>query len=329
MIPSVSVVIPTYDRRPRLEGVLGALAEQTFDREFEVVVVSDGSTDSTDEYLASGSTPLPVVAVTQSNQGPAVARNHGVDVASGDLIVFVDDDVVPAPGLLAAHVAAHERLGDGFVVIGPMLNPPDHEMSPWIRWEQAMLAKQYRAMQRGRYPATARQFYTGNASLRRCHLLAAGGFDPAFRRAEDVELAYRLDDAGMRWAFEPGAVGLHYAERSYESWWATGYTYGRNDVVFARDRGRAKLLDRIGREYRHRNPATRAITRLCVPRPEWAARVSTSLRHVAGLGETAKLEVVSRQAMSGIYNLAYYRGVADELGAPRELWALVGSRKRR
>ena len=59
-----------------------------------------------------------------------------------------------------------------------------------------MLAKQYEAMDRGVYGATARQFYTGNASVARRHVIAAGGFDTSFRRAEDVELAYRLADRG-------------------------------------------------------------------------------------------------------------------------------------
>jgi len=66
-------------------------------------------------------------------------------------------------------------------------------MVPWVRWEQEMLMKQYKALLRKDWPATARQFYTGNASVRRSHIVAAGGFDEGFRRAEDVELAYRLD----------------------------------------------------------------------------------------------------------------------------------------
>ncbi len=191
-VPRVSVVIPTFNRRQRLHRVLAGLAAQTFDGDVETVVVSDGSTDGTDAYLASGATPLPVVSATQENQGPAVARNHGVELATGDLVVFIDDDVVPDRGLISAHVAAHARLGDDVVVIGPMLDPPDHRMSMWIQWEQSMLAKQYTAMTRGDFEPTARQFYTGNASVLRRHVVDVGGFDSSFRRAEDVELAYRL-----------------------------------------------------------------------------------------------------------------------------------------
>src|SRR5690606_5465373 len=115
-----------------------------------------------------------------------------------------------------------------------MLDPPGHRYSAWVAWEQQMLAKQYVAMERGEYAPTARQFYTGNASLRAEHLRAVGGFDPSLRRAEDVELAYRLADRGQRFHFVPEAVGYHFAERPYASWRNAAHLYGRNDMVFAR-----------------------------------------------------------------------------------------------
>jgi GT2 family glycosyltransferase len=303
--------------------VLTALANQTFDGSVEVVVVSDGSTDGTDEYLASDETPLPVVSAPQDNQGPAVARNRGIELATGELVVFIDDDVVPDRELIGAHVAAHARLGDAVVVIGPMLDPPDHPMSMWIRWEQAMLAKQYTAMTRGDFEPTARQFYTGNASVLRRHLIESGGFNSLFRRAEDVELAYRLADQGLHFAFEPAAIGLHYADRSFDAWRATAYAYGRNDVVFARDGGRSDILGWLPEEYRDRNVIVRGLARVCVSRPLATAVVTRGLRAVAGVGGWLRSEAISRQALSGIYNVNYYRGVADELGDPVLLWQWI------
>ncbi|MGH9134918.1 MAG: glycosyltransferase family 2 protein, partial [Ilumatobacteraceae bacterium] len=305
-VPTVSVVIPTFNRRQRLHRVLLALADQTYCGDLEVVVVSDGSTDGTDEYLTSGGTPLAVVASAQPNQGPAVARNRGVDLATRQLVVFIDDDVVPDRGLIKAHVDNHAALGADHVVIGPMLDPPDHEMSPWVRWEQAMLAKQYAAMARGDYAPTARQFYTGNASVLRRHVVEAGGFDPSLRRAEDVELAYRLADLGLRFAFEPAAIGYHYAERTFESWWATGYAYGRNEVVMARDGGRRNVLGWVADEFHDRHALVRSLTRACVPRPRLAAAVSQVLRAVAVAGDRLHSESISRYAMSGLQNVAFY-----------------------
>lgn len=313
MGPTVSVVVPTHDRVSRLRQVLAGLAAQDVEGPIEVIVVDDGSTDGTSDFLSSGAAPLPVVVCTQENRGPGAARNRGVEVASGELVVFIDDDVVPDPGLVRAHVDAHLRHGHRTVVIGPMRNPPDHEMSPWVRWEQAMLEKQYDAMEAGHYDATARQFYTGNASVRREHLVAAGGFDPGLWRAEDVELAYRLADAGLVFVYEPAAVGLHYAERSFESWLATGDAYGRNDVAFARDRGRSEILSWLADEHRARHPLTRLLTRTCADRPRLRAASIAALSRVVIACTTAKLPRSATKALSGAYQLAYYGGVADEL----------------
>jgi GT2 family glycosyltransferase len=319
----VTVVIPTYERRERLHRVLSALARQT-DVGFEVVVVSDGSTDGTDEYLRSADTPLAVITERQDNAGPAAARNLGIKLASRELLLFIDDDVMPTPQLVGAHVAAHERLGDRFVVIGPMLNPPDHRMSPWVRWEQTMLQKQYGALERGVYSATARQFYTGNASVRREHVLRVGGFDTSLRRAEDVELAFRLREHGLAFAYEPRAIGLHYAERSFAAWLEIAAAYGRNDVVFARDRGHADVYDWIVSNYHARHRLIRGVTHTCVGHVRTTNVIGHALRGVAAVAYAAHLKAVSRSALSGIYNVAYYRGVADELGGPDELWQLLG-----
>ena len=187
-----------------------------------------------------------------------------------------------------------------------------------------MLQKQYTALERGVYTATARQFYTGNASVRREHVLEAGGFDTSLRRAEDVELAFRLQDHGLAFAYEPRAVGLHYAERSFTAWLDIASAYGRNDVVFARDRGHAEVYDWIASNYRARHSLVRAMTRACVGHARATDVMSHALRGAAAAGRAARLEAVSRTALSGIYNVAYYRGVAAELGGARQLWQVLG-----
>jgi GT2 family glycosyltransferase len=315
--------MPTYNRLDRLRAALDGLAGQHgLDEPVEVIVVSDGSTDGTDEYLASSAVPLPVVALTQPNAGPAAARNRGLEAAEGDLVLFVDDDTVACPDLVTAHLRRHERPDDDLVVIGPMLTPEDYAISPWVQWEQDMLTKQYEAMRAGEYEPTARQFYTGNASVARTHLRAVGGFDTAFRRAEDVELAYRLADSGLRFAFDPTAIVLHYAERSFESWLQAAYAYGRNDVVFGRDQGRTWLLEAIGREFHRRHVLVRGLTRVCLPRPRLGRSVSAGLAATARACGWAHADAPTRPMFSAVYNLAYYRGMADELGSASRLLRL-------
>ena len=324
MAPIVSVVMPTYNRVEQLRAALAGLAgQQGLGEPVEVIVVSDGSTDGTDEYLSSSAVPLPVVALRQPNAGPAAARNRGIDAARGELVLFVDDDTVADSDLVAAHLRRHSSPDDDLVVIGPMLTPADYAISPWVQWEQDMLTKQYDAMRDGVYEATARQFYTGNASIARRQVVEAGGFDPTFRRAEDVELAYRLADRGVRFTFDPTAVVHHYAERSFASWLGAAYAYGRNDVVFGRDHGRVWLLEAITREFQDRNVLVRGLTRACLPRHRLDTVAS------AGLARTARAFGrlgAGRPLFSAVYNLAYYRGMADELGgADRLLRMLDGS----
>jgi glycosyltransferase involved in cell wall biosynthesis len=312
--PVISVVVPTYNRVARLEAVLDAFAAQTFPSDqFEVVVVSDGSTDGTDSFLTSVDTSFALTTAAQDNAGPAAARNRGVGLARGRLVLFVDDDIVPATDLIERHVLAHGEAPNR-VVIGPMLTDPAFDYQPWIEWEQAMLYKQYDAMRNGVYAPTFRQFYTGNASLLRALFEQAGGFDTQFRRAEDVELAYRLDALGAEFVFDESAAAYHHAARSYDSWLATATAYGETDVVFARDNGQEWRMGSMVDEFASRNVLTRLLIRTCLGHPRRTHLATRGLRAVVAAGRWAPLRRVSSPALSGIYGLAYYTSAADEYG---------------
>ena len=312
---TISVVVPTYNRVARLRHVIGALEQQQYPKDaYEVIVVSDGSSDGTHAYLEALRSTVRLRWFSQGNRGPAAARNAAIDKAVGELIVFIDDDVVPEAGLLAEHVRAHHEAGREVVVLGPLLTPEGFAMAPWGRWEQEMLMKQYRAMMRGDWQPTARQFYTGNASLRRSHILAVGGFDENFRRAEDVELAYRLVVQGLRFVFTMKAVGMHYVERSYRSWLDAAYAYGRNDVIFARDRNQKWLLSAIHREFRDRHKLVRSLVRLCRGRSWLASLTASALKLTADAAALVHADGIERSAYSGLFNLRYYSGLFDELG---------------
>ncbi|MEM9561967.1 MAG: glycosyltransferase family 2 protein [Actinomycetota bacterium] len=324
---AVSVVIPTYNRWSQLLATLEGLADQTVDAdEVEIIVVSDGSTDETNARLRAGDAPVDVVFVEQDNQGPAVARNRGIQEASADLVLFIDDDVVPKPGCVAAHLRAHAGLDADTVVVGPLLGPAGWQGSPWVRWEQRMLDRQYEHMRRGDWDATARQFYTGNASLVRARLVEAGGFSATFRRGEDVELAYRLAREGMRFVVDFDAGALHYAERTYRSWLSNAKAYGANDVTMWRQ-GESWLVPTVTAEYRSRNALVRLYTTAGLRfRPlQWVGeRLAAPL--ASGLSLVG-LDRLSDYGLSAIYNLAYYRSFSDALGddAPNEF---VGHRPR-
>lgn len=311
----ISIVIPTYNRINSLKRVLNGLEAQSYPFEkFEVRVISDGSTDGTIEYLEHLDTPLNLYPAQQPNGGAASARNLGLQLAQGEIIIFLDDDVVPAPQLVAEHARLFHEHGMNIIVLGPMLSPADFKYSPWVQWEQDMLVKQYDAMRKNQWAPTGRQFYTGNSSAARRFLLEAGGFDPSFKRAEDVELAYRLAEKGLTFIFNPLAAGYHYAVRSFDSWASTPYAYGKNDVIFHEKKGQTWLIPTMRKEFATRHPFTRSLIWLCLDRPV-VSKVTIRLMKQVGIASYRfNRKRLSNLAFSAIFNLRYYQGAADQMG---------------
>jgi glycosyltransferase involved in cell wall biosynthesis len=206
---SVSVIIPTFCKRELLEPTLSSLGQQTYPAEsIEVIVVDDGSDDGTFEYLRSLEMPYTLVPILHEvNKGRAAARNTAVRAATGDLIVFVDDDMRCEPDLIERHVSFHDA-HPGVVVIGSAVTAPEFGRSTVFSYLDEMGVHR---LQPGSL-SPARYFATNNASVERRHLLDVGMFDEKFTSygCEDTELAFRLEeDAGLRFMYCAGAVAYH------------------------------------------------------------------------------------------------------------------------
>ncbi len=315
----MSVVLPTYNRIARLKQVLSGFEQQTYPlSDFEVIVVSDGSSDGTHEFLETIETPLHLTLIAQPNQGVSVARNRGVAEASGEIILFIDDDVVPKPQLITEHLRLHNSNDGDVVILGTVLPPPDFSLTPWSQWEQDKLLQLYERMSTGAVEMSARYYFSGNSSLSRRLILACGGFDPNFRRAEDVEFGYRLGEQDVKFLFNEQAAGYHYSERSFTSWLTIPYVYGRNDVLFTTQKGQSWLLPTLLRESKERHPFVRGLVWLCLDRP-FLSKIS-----IAGLKIIGKLaRPLSSMVYSGIFNLRYYQGMADELNGRSNFYRAV------
>jgi GT2 family glycosyltransferase len=307
---SASVIVPTYNRKERLARLLQSL-ERTAAAVpgLEVVVAVDGATDGTAEMLAGCSMPYRLRVLTQANAGPGAARNLAMRAADGDVLIFLDDDVTPSPGCIERHLAVH-RHNDAAVVIGAMLPPPGYRMAPWLEWEAATLKTQYEAMLAGLYAPTPRQFFTANASVRRVHALAVTGFDETFRRAEDVEFAFRLRDAGLGFYFEPAASVTHEPDRSFTGWLRVPYEYGRADVRLCYEKGRRDLLGALQQETQGRHPLTRMVTRLCYRQPRRYAVARTGLATIGFVAGQMRMRRPAHIAYSALFTLAHSQGWA-------------------
>ena len=199
--PAASVVVATRNRSALLGRLLDALEAQDLSEPFEVVVVDDASTDDTPELLAKRAAVargFTLVALSQeTNRGPATARNRGWRTASAPVVCFTDDDCIPDPGWVRAHLAAVATGAE--VVQGRTMPVPaqKHRSRPFSR-----------SIQRERDGG----FYeTCNMAYRREVLEEVGGFDETFRFpfGEDTDLAWRAIDAGHPVVFTAAAEVHH------------------------------------------------------------------------------------------------------------------------
>lgn len=227
-----SVVIPTYNRSGMLARVLDALERQTAAPSFEVIVINDGSTDDTERLLASRSG---ITHRTQPNGGPGRARNHGVSLASGRVVVFIGDDTVPEPRFLAEHARVHaEADGDPMLAcLGYTGWPHEERVTAFMDYiNDYGLQFGYKLIADGEI-VPYNFFYTSNISIDR-ELLATHPFDTTFPSAawEDIELAYRLDALGLRIRYHAGAITRHYHQMSVDSFARRQYTVGKSGAIF-------------------------------------------------------------------------------------------------
>lgn len=201
-----SVVIPTYNRLPILEKCLIALEHQQvvgFDS-YEVVVVDDGSSDGTPAWLRDHTSLFPHVRlIEQEHGGPAEGRNRGVLEARGDLIVFIDSDLVVTDSFLMSHIKTLRRSWDNLghrlsFTYGAVINTANFESPTSEPHKLRDLSWAY--------------FATGNVAIDRDVLERAGLFDTSFRLYgwEDLELGERLRQMGVELVRCPQAVGYHW-----------------------------------------------------------------------------------------------------------------------
>lgn len=234
MTPEYSVVIPTYNRLDVLPEVLAALAAQEGAPPFEVLVVDDGSTDGTADWLGRRA-PSHVRVLRQPNQGPAAARNHGVAEARGERVAFLGDDTVPAPDWLARHRrAARERPdAERLAVIGYTSWHARMRLNPFLRYINEHGLQFGYALIEDPEDVPFNFLYTSNLSLPR-RLLLDEPFDLRFPYAawEDTELGYRLERRGLRLVYEPAARVAHDHPTTIRRFTARQEKVGYSAVVF-------------------------------------------------------------------------------------------------
>ena len=224
---NVSIVIPTYNRKPILKKCLKALENQNLDENisnYEVIVVDDGSTDGTTSWIRNNNKALShVVLYEQKHGGPALGRNLGVIKSKYEIIIFIDSDLIVLEDFIACHVnrllSSWNKNNKKCFTYGSVINTsnfinPESEMYKLTDFSLAYFA-------------------TGNVAIAKELLLNVGLFDSSFSLYgwEDLELGERLKKIGTKLIKCPEAVGFH---------WHPPFDCGQIESLISQEKERAR-----------------------------------------------------------------------------------------
>lgn len=240
MLPSVSIVIPTYGRPGQLAECLGSIARLDYPRDrFEVLVVDDGGPALLDQVVAPFRSQVRLTLIRQVNAGPSAARNAGVGHATGGYLAFTDDDCRLDPGWLRALARVWAESPD-CMVGGLTSNGAAGVYSATSQLITDVVYRHYNAD-----PAHARFVASNNMALPARTFREIGGFDPSFRAAEDRDLCDRWLHRGHRIVYTPGARVVHVKPMNAAAFCRQHFQYGRGAELFSRrraERGSGRFL---------------------------------------------------------------------------------------
>ena len=241
--PRVSVVVCAYNAERTMDACLASLEVLNYP-DYEVVVVNDGSRDRTLEIAES----YPYCRIiSQPNKGLSVARNVGAEAASGEIVAYTDSDCVADPDWLTYLVAKMEA-GGLTACGGPNFPPPEDSLVP------AAVAVAPGGPTHVLLSDEVAEHIAGcNMAFRRDTLLDLGGFDPVYRAAgDDVDICWRIQDAGYVIGFSPAAIVWHFRRNTVKAYFNQQRGYGKAEALvyskhpFRFNRfGQAKWLGRI------------------------------------------------------------------------------------
>lgn len=205
----VSVIIPTYNGKHKILKTLWALEAQTF-KDFETVIVIDGSTDGTKEVLGLQDLNLNLKIHKQENQGRASVRNKGAALATGELLVFFDDDMLPEPDSIQRHINFHQK-NDNAICGGNQLEDTREAKSDFDRFRCYIRNKWLVKYAAGVNLLTAKNIFltAANFSIKKEVFAQLGRFDNTLTDAEDYIFAHKAMSKNVSLYFDKDNIAFH------------------------------------------------------------------------------------------------------------------------
>ena len=226
---TLSVVMPTYDEPERLKAALKSLSQQDYPHEaIQIIVVDDASPHLDSERLHAAVAPLQLRLLrNEQNQGRARTRNTALRVASGEIVIFLDSDMIVGTNFLRAHAQRHQTHPEA-VFVGNIRFTSEIPATSLTRYLEGRGVHRVDEDK----PIPFNCFVTGNSSVRRSSLLRVGFFDEDLTAygGEDLELGYRLHLAGLPLYYAPEALSHHNHLRSLEPLCRLMQTYGNKSI---------------------------------------------------------------------------------------------------
>jgi GT2 family glycosyltransferase/peptidoglycan/xylan/chitin deacetylase (PgdA/CDA1 family) len=333
-----SVIIPTWRRSSLLRATLDSLRDQGRE-DFEVVVVSDGEDAPTRALADAYRAPFALRWVHHAeNRGQAAARNTGAGVARGDLLLFLDDDTLAAPGLLASHDREHAAAPawPSCAVLGRTIEerrvPVASRTDAYVQraWERALATTQPSHARNDLASvdehAEAAVWFGLNGSIARALFHEAGGFDARLRSDEDMELGWRLYRRGVLFRYAPDATVRHQDSKAMHDYFARCWREsGAQDVYRAREKGeRGAQIGQLAR-VRHGSVAARRSARFAARHPRSLLAAASALERVTDVtGSRVAFALWARLRRTG----EYWSGVKESGVRDEDLASMAGAEGR-
>ncbi|MFY0651330.1 MAG: glycosyltransferase family 2 protein [Cyclobacteriaceae bacterium] len=206
---STSIIIPSFNGETRILKTLNALESQA-NYISEIIVVIDGSTDNTINVLTSLNFKKPEVKfIEQENAGRAKTRNSGAEIAKGDVLIFLDDDMIAEPDLVQKHQLFHQ-INENSLCGGNQLENPAWAKTDFDRY-RCELRKNWNShfTQLTELKQENIHLTAANFSITKKNFFKIGGFEESLTDAEDIHLAFKAMDNNMRVFFDPEIIGWH------------------------------------------------------------------------------------------------------------------------
>jgi GT2 family glycosyltransferase len=221
--PKISVVVCSRNGAQTIAETLAALEELKY-RDYEIIVIDDGSTDQTSAIASKHNVRL----IRTENNGLSAARNHGLTAATGEIVAYIDDDAYPDPHWLTYLAAAFQRTEHAGIGGPNIAVPADGAIAACVANApggpiHVLLSDDI-----------AEHIPGCNMAFRRDKLLAIGGFDSRFRVAgDDVDICWRLQERGWTLGFAPSAVVWHHRRNSIKAYLRQQFGYAKAEALLA------------------------------------------------------------------------------------------------